>query len=207
MNYLSGKGARVRLGERLKTITFDLDRVIALEIADRTQPISPDDIVVLATPPWVTGELLPDVPVPDEFSAIVNAHFKIEPPETAPGMLGLIGGTAEWVFAFPDRISVTVSGADRLVDMGREELAEILWRDVAKVHGLPEALPPWQVVKEKRATFAATPAQAKNAPRRRRAGKTSSLRAIGPIRACPPPSKAPFVPATKPPNWRWPRAL
>ena len=161
VNYLSDKGARVRLGERLKTITHAGDRVIALEIADRTVPISQDDIVVLATPPWVTGELLPDVPVPDEFSAIVNAHFKIEPPPSAPGMLGLIGGTAEWVFAFPDRISVTVSGADRLVDMGRDELAELLWRDVAKVHGLPEALPPWQIVKEKRATFAATPAQAK----------------------------------------------
>jgi squalene-associated FAD-dependent desaturase len=161
VQYLSGKGARVRLGERLKTITYAQDRVIALEIADRTQPISPDDVVVLATPPWVTGELLPDVPVPDAFSAIVNAHFKIEPPPSAPGMLGLIGGTAEWVFAFSDRISVTVSGADRLVDMGREELAELLWRDVAKVHGLPEALPPWQIVKEKRATFAATPAQAK----------------------------------------------
>ena len=67
VNYLSGKGARVRLGERLKTITLDLDRVIALEIADRTQPIGTDDVIVLATPPWVTGELLPDVPVPDEF--------------------------------------------------------------------------------------------------------------------------------------------
>jgi len=161
VQYLSGKGASVRLGERLKTVTFDGDRVMALDIADRTQPISPDDVVVLATPPWVTGELLPDVSVPDEFTAIVNAHFKIAPPPSAPGMLGLIGGTAEWVFAFPDRISVTVSGADRLVDKAREELAALLWRDVAKVHGLSEELPPWQIVKEKRATFAATPAQAK----------------------------------------------
>ncbi|HTW36420.1 MAG TPA: hydroxysqualene dehydroxylase HpnE [Rhizomicrobium sp.] len=161
VQYLSGKGARVGLGERLKTIHRDKDRATALEIADRTLALSSDDVVVLATPPWVTGELLPDVSVPDEFSAIVNAHFKIEPPSSAPGMLGLIGGTAEWVFAFPDRISVTVSGADRLVDMGREELAQLLWRDVAKVHGLAEELPPWQIVKEKRATFAATPAQAK----------------------------------------------
>ena len=38
-------------------------------------------------------------------------------------MLGVIGGTAEWIFAFPDRISVTVSGADRLVDMDRDALA------------------------------------------------------------------------------------
>jgi squalene-associated FAD-dependent desaturase len=159
LKHLSNKGARVRLGERLKAITRDRDRVTALEIGDRTETLSPADIVVLATPPWVTGELLPGIPVPDEFRAIVNAHFKIAPPAETPGMLGLIGGTAEWVFAFSDRISVTVSGADRLVDMGREELAQLLWRDVAKVHRLPEAIPPWQIVKEKRATFAATPAQ------------------------------------------------
>ena len=161
VNHLSAKGARVRLGERLKTVVRDHDRITALEIADRVQAIAANDIVVLATPPWVTGELLPEVSVPDEFSAIVNAHFKIEPPPSAPGMLGLLGGTAEWVFAFSDRISVTVSGADRLVDMGREELAQLLWRDVAKAHGLSDDLPPWQIVKEKRATFAATPAQAK----------------------------------------------
>ena len=50
-------------------------------------------------------------------------HFKIAPPEGAPAMLGVIGGTAEWIFAFADRISVTVSGADAIVDMDREELA------------------------------------------------------------------------------------
>jgi uncharacterized protein with NAD-binding domain and iron-sulfur cluster len=65
----------------------------------------------------------------------------------------------EWIFAFPERISVTVSGADRLVDMDREALARLLWKDVAIVHGLSQDLPPWQVVKEKRATFAATPEQ------------------------------------------------
>ena len=27
-------------------------------------------------------------------------------------MVGLVGGTVEWIFAFPDRISVTVSGAE-----------------------------------------------------------------------------------------------
>ena len=38
-------------------------------------------------------------------------------------------------------------------------MADLLWRDVAAVHGLPDALPPCRIVKEKRATFAATPAQ------------------------------------------------
>jgi predicted NAD/FAD-dependent oxidoreductase len=76
-------------------------------------------------------------------------------------MVGLIGGTAEWVFAFPDRISITVSGADAIVDRDREDLAKTLWRDVAAVYGLGPEPPPWQIVKERRATFAATPEQAR----------------------------------------------
>jgi hypothetical protein len=83
----------------------------------------------------------------------------VTPPSNAEPMIGVIGGTVEWIFAFPERISVTVSGADRLVDMDREALARLLWKDVAIVHGLSQDLPPWQVVKEKRATFAATPEQ------------------------------------------------
>jgi uncharacterized protein with NAD-binding domain and iron-sulfur cluster len=39
-------------------------------------------------------------------------------------------------------------------------LARLFWSDVAKVLNLPSALPPWQIVKERRATFAATPEQA-----------------------------------------------
>jgi uncharacterized protein with NAD-binding domain and iron-sulfur cluster len=38
-------------------------------------------------------------------------------------------------------------------------LAALLWRDIAAVHGLGLDMPPWQIVKEKRATFAATPEQ------------------------------------------------
>lgn len=158
--YLAKAGAGVRLGERLRRVTRDPAAVTTLELAGETVALAPADIVVLATPPWVTGELLPEVPVPNEFSAILNAHFRIAPPPDACPMLGVLGGTAEWVFSFPDRVSVTVSGADRLIDMSREALAELLWRDVALVHRLPSTLPPWQIVKEKRATFAATPAQA-----------------------------------------------
>jgi hypothetical protein len=102
---------------------------------------------------------LPGLSAPDAFCAIVNAHFKIVPPAGAALLVGVIGGTAEWVFAFPDRLSVTVSAADRLVDMDTQELTALLWRDVAAVHGLSGPPPPCRIVKEKRATFAATPAQ------------------------------------------------
>jgi uncharacterized protein with NAD-binding domain and iron-sulfur cluster len=89
----------------------------------------------------------------------VNAHFRIDPPKGAAPMLGVIGGAAEWVFAFSNRLSVTVSGANAIVDEDRQVLAERFWKDVSAVHGLGPELPPWQVVKERRATFLATPDQ------------------------------------------------
>jgi hypothetical protein len=120
--------------------------------------------VILAVPSWIATALLPRVPAPDHNSAIVNAHYRAAAPPGAPAILGIIGGTAEWVFAFPERLSVTVSGADLIVDRDRADLATLLWRDVAAVYGLSAELPPWQIVKEKRATFRATPDQAAKRP-------------------------------------------
>jgi len=120
--------------------------------------------VILAEPPWVAQELIPGLTAPDDFRAIVNGHFRIAPPPGTEPMIGLIGGTVEWIFSFPDRISVTVSGADRLLDTDRQALAETLWAEVAQVLNMPAELPPWQVLKERRATFAATPEQARKRP-------------------------------------------
>ena len=95
--------------------------------------------------------------MPKSFRAIVNAHFKMAPPKSLPPILGLINGTVEWIFAFPDRVSITISGADRLLDIPRETLVQTLWSDVQRATGLEGAMPPWQIIREKRATFAATP--------------------------------------------------
>ena len=156
---LAGLGVPVRFGRRLRRVAFEGDHATSLVFADADAPLGPDDTLLLATPAWVAADLLPDLTIPTEHRAIVNAHFRLVPPAEAEPLIGVIGGTVEWIFAFSDRISVTVSGADRLVDMDRRALAHLLWKDVAAVHGLSAEPPPWQVVKEKRATFAATPAQ------------------------------------------------
>jgi squalene-associated FAD-dependent desaturase len=156
---LRKSGADIRLGRRLAELKLQDGKVTGLIFTDGEEALGPSDRVILALPPWTAAELLPGLVVPDAFCAIVNAHFKLAPPRALPLIVGLIGGTAEWVFAFHDRLSVTVSAADRLVDIESETLAQTLWRDVAAVHGLPETLPPYRIVKEKRATFAATPAQ------------------------------------------------
>jgi hypothetical protein len=133
--------------------------VRALEFADATIPTGMKDAVVLAVNGPVAQDLVPGLTAPDDFRAIVNAHFKFAPPPGAPPLLGVIGGTAEWIFTFHDRISVTVSAADAIVDEPREALAIRIWDDVCRALQIAAPLPSWQIVKEKRATFAATPAQ------------------------------------------------
>jgi squalene-associated FAD-dependent desaturase len=156
LDFLGGRGAKVRLQRRLLRLHAVGDRIAALEFSDGAVELVDDDHVVLAVPPWVAAELLPGLTVPDAFEGIVNGHFRLQPPADAPLITGVLNSTVEWIFCFEDRISVTVSGANRLIGDPREALAARLWAEVAEVLGLPAELPPWQIVKEKRATFAAT---------------------------------------------------
>jgi squalene-associated FAD-dependent desaturase len=165
VEHLARRGAGLRLQRRLTRLTTDGGRVTALEFSDGAVELGPRDAVVLAAPPWVATQLLPGLEAPDAFESILNGHFRTVPPAGAPMILGVLGGTAEWIFCFEDRISVTVSAANHLIQQPREELAARLWADVAAALGLGDmALPPWQVVKEKRATFAATVEQERLRP-------------------------------------------
>jgi hydroxysqualene dehydroxylase len=104
--------------------------------------------------------LVPELQVPMESRAIINAHFRTDLPGPPYRYLGIINGTAEWIFLKPGIISTTTSAADRLIDAPAEDLARILWRDIAQAYRLNDEVPTvWRVVKEKRATFAATPSQ------------------------------------------------
>lgn len=161
---LSRRGADIRFGRPLRAIRCDGDKVLALSFDDGEETLTSNDRVILSVPPWVAQKLLPGISAPDAFHAIVNAHFRLVPPSGASAMVGLLGGTAEWVFAFPDRFSVTVSAADRLLGEESDALAQLLWREVATVHGLTGPVPSCRIVKERRATFASTPAQAARRP-------------------------------------------
>jgi squalene-associated FAD-dependent desaturase len=156
---LQRRGATVRLEHQLRAIRFAEQRIEALDFGKETIRLAADDSVILAVPPYAAAALLPGLQVPNEFRAIVNAHFRIAPPEGQPPILGVLNGAVQWLFAFPDRLSVTISAGDRYIDTARDVLAKSIWSEVASLTGLSAALPPWQIVRERRATFAATPAQ------------------------------------------------
>jgi squalene-associated FAD-dependent desaturase len=156
---LQQRDAAVRFEHQLRAIRFGTKRVDALDFGGETIALADDDAIILAVPPYAAASLVRGLTVPTEFRAIVNAHFRVAPPAAQPPILGVLNGTVEWLFAFPGRLSVTISAGDRLIDTPREELAKTIWAEVATVADLPNALPPWQIVRERRATFASTPEQ------------------------------------------------
>ena len=96
-----------------------------------------------------------------EYSAIVNLHFKLEADidvDWPAPLMGLIGGTAQWVFVRGPLASVTISAGNDLLSTTPEVLAKTVWGDIAGLFGKrKDNLPPYRVIKEKRATLAQTP--------------------------------------------------
>jgi squalene-associated FAD-dependent desaturase len=146
LDWLRERGVQIRLGRRVTSI-------------DPTVP------TVLAVPPWVAAKLVPGLIVPNEFEAIWNVHFKAKLDPGEAGFWGLIGGTAEWAFTKGDILSVTISAANRFAKTDEAEMVAAVWADLARAFSLPAEIPPHRVVVEKRATFAATPAQLARRPK------------------------------------------
>jgi len=164
LRLLAAKGGTIRYGARLRTLGIAVGRIESLDFGDRLERLAANDAVVLAVPPWIAAVVVPGLETPSEFRAIVNAHFAIAPPVGLPPIIGVVNGLVEWVFAFPDRLSITISGADRLLEVPREDLAQAIWQEVAAVTGIAQPMPQWQLIKERRATFAALPGEDRKRP-------------------------------------------
>jgi len=162
---LHAQGAEIRFGARLKALMFGADKVSHLVFEAGSIGLDGADMVILAVPGAIAARLVPGLDVPDRHSPIVNAHFRCTPPAGAPFFVGVIGGAAEWIFRKREVLSVTVSAADRFVERAVLELRDLFWRDVAVAYRLPAyPVPPVRIVKERRATFLASPEQLKRRP-------------------------------------------
>ncbi|HSU06073.1 MAG TPA: hydroxysqualene dehydroxylase HpnE [Acetobacteraceae bacterium] len=161
---LRARGAELVFTHRVTMLDIEAGRVAALRTPEDSVALGPNDGVVLAVPPWIATTLLPQLTAPAEFEAILNVHFRIQADPGPAGFIGLVGGTAEWVFVKADHVSVTISAANRMVDRSAEAIAAAVWPDVRAALRLPNPMPLYRVVKEKRATFAATAEQERRRP-------------------------------------------
>lgn len=153
----------VHYRSRLSGISLVDGKIAALQFTDGRW--SESGRLILATPPADVARLLPQItPLPDEFSPILNLHFRLPAPRPAL-FLGLTGGTAEWLMVKEGLASVTISAAEHLLDQPEKILAATVWGEVAPLLSLPpEMIPPVRIIREKRATHLATAAQEARRP-------------------------------------------
>ncbi|MEQ8194245.1 MAG: hydroxysqualene dehydroxylase HpnE [Rhodospirillales bacterium] len=157
---LPARGCPVRFNARVRVLEFSSERIAAFSLGDDRIVISSDDSVVLAVPPSVAGDLVAGLPVPTEYRSIVNGHFRLDKPAPDLLFIGVIGGLCQWIFRRGDVVSTTVSAAEACVDRPADEIAKTMWGEIVAVLDLPAVpLPGHRIVKEKRATFAQSPAQ------------------------------------------------
>jgi squalene-associated FAD-dependent desaturase len=168
-------GADIHFSRRIAALEIAGNTVTALQTPDGPIAVGKADAVVLAVPPWIAADLLPGLSAPDEFESILNIHFVADAAPGEAGFVGLVGGTAEWVFVKPGHVSVTISAANRMVDRAAEDIAAAVWPDVCAALGLDGPMPAYRVVKERRATFAATAAQDRKRPKARTGLKNLAL--------------------------------
>ena len=173
--WLSGQGAEINFQTRMRNFKTregnSGNAIMELGTSTTSIPVTNKDYVILAVPPESASSLLPELSVPTESRTIVNVHFRLpQPPlgdtsdtkDTVETRLtGIIGGHAQWLFLRRDVASVTISAADKLAQESAENIANCIWPEVARALHMDErsSLPPYRVIKEKRATFAQTPDQ------------------------------------------------
>jgi squalene-associated FAD-dependent desaturase len=167
LDCLRNRGAEVHFNRRLKNITSSAQSITQLQFADDVVDVTAAETVLLALPPANLKAVMPEIAVPAGSHAIVNAHFKLQEPLAGARdipILGILGGVAEWAFVRGDVVSVTVSAADDLANEPASEIGAQIWGDVARAFDLPQETPPYRIVKERRATFAQTPAAMRRRP-------------------------------------------
>ena len=161
---LRAAGQLVSTSRRIIQLVVEGGRAVALQEQDRTTTLTPTDKVILAVPAERAADLIPGLLRPSEHESIVNLHYKSALAGPPAGFLGLVGGVAEWLFFKPGIVSVTISAANRLADVPNSTLAQQVWRDIEAACGAHGPMPAYRVVREKRATFSATPEQAEQRP-------------------------------------------
>lgn len=167
--WLSEHGAKVHLGERVTGIAV-ADRVTAISTQSGAHAV---DGLVLAVPPAACARLLAPLHAEADLvtrigaieeSPICTVYLRYSPATRVdPPLLGCDGTLTQWIVdrrvaGQPGVLAAIVSAAGEHMSWSRAQLAEQVVKDINAVLpglGKPEAV---QVIREKRATFAATPA-------------------------------------------------
>lgn len=144
----------IRCGWRLTGFKEKDKQLCELWFGRRKVNVKPQDRVVSALDSYHHGQLFESFRF--DYHTIINIYFRTSMQITLPGgnnMLGLIGGTAQWLFSSPGLLAVTISNADH-IRINDDMLARQVWGEICRIREREAAfMPDYKVLRHKRATI------------------------------------------------------
>ncbi len=161
--YLNENGTEISLSEKVIAIEVDDNKVIKIRTAERE--ITDFDFVISAVPFHSLQKILPELPFIKlvneviETSPIITLHLWLNKNIFEEKFYGFIDSKIHWVYQNKNHISVVISSAKEMIELESEEIFRICM-DELKIY-FPEMknsdVLNYKLLKEKRATFKATP--------------------------------------------------
>jgi squalene-associated FAD-dependent desaturase len=170
LDWLRHQGVNVITGQRVTDLLVEQNRVSGIQLGDRTIPSSR---VVIATNPWTCARLVRYV---DELRPLTSqlAQFDYQPIATVylkfaksvllkPAMLGLADSITQWLFdrritSHPKMLAAIISAEGEHTALSKEALTQQVINDIKSYTPIQADPIDSMVIREKRATFSATPA-------------------------------------------------
>lgn len=155
--WLEQRGTLIKRKHVLRDIGSAENTINSL-LFDSQIEIEKADKVIMALPPW--SPVMKRIGIQaSEFitSPILNVHFHVGDTPRLPNgrnFLGLIGGQSQWLWLRNGLLSVTISAADIWMDRPSPDIAASIWSEIAVlIKEKGRVMPPFHIVKERRATL------------------------------------------------------
>ncbi|TNF91890.1 MAG: hypothetical protein EP297_14740, partial [Gammaproteobacteria bacterium] len=178
-DYLKQKKITIRTGDRVTNLLTEDGKITGVQMGYETLLASH---VIIATNPWSCAGLVEPVTELNDLHSRLQ-QFTYEPITTVylkysravllhPAMLGLVDHSSQWLFdrrltGLPKMIASIISGDGAHMQMSRDEVASKVKSEVDKWRSDIGEPIDQLVIREKRATFSATPAIEKLRPSNR----------------------------------------
>jgi squalene-associated FAD-dependent desaturase len=167
--FIESKNGKINLSEQVTQLQVSNNKITTV-ITDKRK-ISEFDYVIFTIPPYALKRIngieaiLDNTSADLEYSSILTFHIRLKDNPLEKNFYGLIGSPLHWVFNHGKYITTVISDADDLIDKSKEELFELVWKEIEKYFGLQrDTVQNYQILKEKRATFIPNESALKNRP-------------------------------------------
>ena len=155
-DFIERNGGRVFTSRSVTGVKTENDKIVEVQTDDGN--IDDFDCIVSAVPFYALQKIIPVSYLNKKpelrYSAILSVNLWLKKNPLKEEFYGLINSAVHWIFNKKTHLTLVVSDADYLVEKTKEEIFNIIAKELKKFTGISEEnITDYQIVKEKRATF------------------------------------------------------